>query len=325
MLPMLITKGSLVGTTVTTVIFERGLELSSRPNAIKIHPAATTLEEMIAQVYSRYKARPVMLKEQVATGTTIMPQIESWRLFDLGGVPNVDVACSALMLGRGWALPIMQFQHALAYVAAAVVYHCKRLADVYAAIALEIVRISSIQGHGDAPCISFGYQLEPYFELDALLTATRRAYDASRYLLWSVFGPNKGGIPSNFKKTIPSCSKLPSELRETLENSWQAYGERLTDYRDCIIHYAPINFGMGTASMQKLEGGVWSVLMRIPDNPEAKSQSAFTFAKGLDALSYGWELANEIVRVATAIMMAIPEARPEAASLPLVVQLPPDQ
>ena len=58
--------------------------------------------------------------------------------------------------------------------------------------------------------------------------------------------------------------------------------------------------------------------LRIPDNPEAKSQSAFTFAKGLDALTYGWELSNEIVRVATAIMMAVPDARPEAANLPLV-------
>jgi hypothetical protein len=62
----------------------------------------------------------------------------------------------------------------------------------------------------------------------------------------------------------------------------------LTDYRDCIIHNAPIDFGLGTGSMQKLDGGVWSVLMRIPDNPEVKSRAAFTFAKGLDALTYGW-------------------------------------
>jgi hypothetical protein len=72
--------------------------------------------------------------------------------------------------------------------------------------------------------------------------------------------------------------------------------------------------------MQKLDGGVWSVLMRIPDNPEVKSRVAFTFAKGLDALTYGWELTNEIVRVATAIMKAIPGARAEAATLPLVIE-----
>jgi hypothetical protein len=30
--------------------------------------------------------------------------------------------------------------------------------------------------------------------------------------------------------------------------------------------------------MQKLVGGVWSVLMRIRDDPEVKSRAAFTFA-----------------------------------------------
>ena len=83
----------------------------------------------------------------------------------------------------------------------------------------------------------------------------------------------------------------------------------MTDYRDGVIHNAPTDFGLGTGSMQKLDGGVWSVLMRIRDDPEVKSRAAFTFANGLDALTYGWELTNEIVRVATAIMKAIPGAR----------------
>jgi hypothetical protein len=95
----------------------------------------------------------------------------------------------------------------------------------------------------------------------------------------------------------------------------------LTAFRDCIIHNAAIEFAIRTASMQKLDGGVWAVLMRIRDNPEAKSQSAFMFAKGLDAVAYRWELSNEIVRVATAIMMAVPDARPEAANLPLAFAL----
>jgi hypothetical protein len=309
---------------VATVIFERGLEFSNRPNAIRIEPPATTIGEVITQVRSRYNVRPVLLKEQVATGMPIVPQTEHWRLFTLGGEPNVGVAWSALMLGRGFAPAIIRHQHTLAYAVGAAVHHCERLADVYSGIALDMVRISSIPipGHGDAPVVAFGNQYEAYWELDALLTAARRAYDASRYILWSVFGPNKGGLPSNFKKTLPACSKLPPELRNTLELSWQGYGERLTDYRDCVIHYAPIAFGLGTAWMQKLDGGVWSVLMRIPDNPEAQSQSAFTFAQGLDALTYGWELSNEIVRVATAIMMAVPDARPEAANMPLILEKP---
>jgi hypothetical protein len=307
---------------ITKIVFERGLEYSDRPNAMKFDPPVTTVEEVITQSRSRYKVRPVLLKERISMGTLTVSQTESLRLFSLEGVPDVDVTCSDLMMGGGFAPAIMRHQHNLAYVVSAVVYHCKRLADVYSAITLDMVRISSIPGHTDSSFISFGYQLEPYVELDALLTAARRAYDASRYILWGVFGPNKGGLPSNFKKTLPECRKLTPELRETLEKSWQTYGERLTEYRDCIIHNSPIDFGLGTGSMQKLDGGVWSVLMRIPDNPEVKSQAAFTFAKGLDALTYGWELTNEIVRVTTAIMKAIPGAGAEGATLPLAIELP---
>ena len=301
-----------------SIIFERGVEFSNRPNAIPIEPSETTIGEVIARARSRYNVRPVLLKEKVMTGTPSVPHTDRWRLFSLDGEPNVGLAWSALMFGRGFAPAMMRHQHALAYVVGTVVYHCERLADVYSTIALNMVRISSIPGYGDAPHVSFGYQLEPYFELDALLTGARRAYDASRYLLWSAFGSTKGGVPSNFKKTLAVCSKLPPELRGILEESWCNYGERLTDYRDCIIHYTPIDFGMGSASMNKLDSGVWSVMMRIPDNPEAKSKSAFTYAKNLDALTYGWELSNEIVRIATTIMTAVQDARPQTGSLPSV-------
>jgi hypothetical protein len=65
----------------------------------------------------------------------------------------------------------------------------------------------------------------------------------------------------------------------------------LTDYRDCIIHNAPIDFGLGTGSMQKLDGGVWSVLMRIPDNPEVAGQQLLAVGRlsGVQRLEVGAE------------------------------------
>ena len=170
-----------------SIIFERGVEFSNRANAIWIEPSVNTLGEVIAQVRRKYNVRPVLLKKHLISGTPSVPHIDSWRLFTVGGEPNVDLAWSALMQGRGFAPAIMRHQHALAYVVGTVVYHCKRLADVYSTIAVNMVRISSIPGCGDARHVSFDYQPEPYFELDALLTAARRAYDASRYVLWSAF------------------------------------------------------------------------------------------------------------------------------------------
>jgi hypothetical protein len=45
----------------------------------------------------------------------------------------------------------------------------------------------------------------------------------------------------------------------------------------------------------------------IPDNPEDKSKRKFRYAGKIDALTYGWEIANEIVDVASTIVNAIPQ------------------
>jgi hypothetical protein len=61
----------------------------------------------------------------------------------------------------------------------------------------------------------------------------------------------------------------------------------------------------GTIALQD-EARSSQVRLRLPDNPEGKSQPAFKFEKNVDALTYGWELANEVMNVATVIFSRIP-------------------
>ena len=79
--------------------------------------------------------------------------------------------------------------------------------------------------------------------------------------------------------------------------SWNEWGERLTAYRDCMQHYVPVDFGLATVSMKEVLPGVWSASARIPDNPEARSKSAFKFQGRLDALSFAWQVSVEVHRV----------------------------
>jgi hypothetical protein len=149
-----------------------------------------------------------------------------------------------------------------------------------------------------------------------LITATRRTYDALRYILWKVFGPGGRDIPNNFPKTLRVCHKLPRSLRESLEESWSCYGEQLTDYRDCIQHYVPVTSDLKHASFRRVDGDIWSVQVRLPDNPEVRSQRSFTFANNLDALTYGWQLANEVITQAAQVFAAIPIDTPPASIAP---------
>jgi hypothetical protein len=59
--------------------------------------------------------------------------------------------------------------------------------------------------------------------------------------------------------------------------------------------------------MRQLQGGVWSTTVFIPDNPETKSHQQFKYDSKLDALTYGRELASEILEVTKAIVIKVPD------------------
>jgi len=197
--------------------------------------------------------------------------------------------------------PDAMFQcHQIAYLVGAVAYHCERMAKVYAAICRQFAYfLEQVTGGWDRA--NYGWQTAPYYEFDAAITAARRAYDASRYLIWKRFGGG-GSVPSSFVKALGASAHLPDSLRSRLEKSWREFGETITDYRDCIQHYVPIDFGLASASMEKVADAFWSVLIRIPDNPEKRSKAAFTYAQRRDALSYCREVAEELLTVMTLVI-----------------------
>jgi hypothetical protein len=185
----------------------------------------------------------------------------------------------------------------LDYLSNALAYHLEALARNYESARDRFQEVSLIPGAELSDEVNFSYQPEPYFEFDAVITAARRAYDSCRYLLWRIWGPAKSSVPSSFSRTIPLCRKLDPAVRDNLISSWDRYGRRLTDYRDCIQHYVPVDFGLATMFMKQVIPRVWSASARIPDNPEARSKPAFRFTRHLDALSFAWEVAIEVHRV----------------------------
>ena len=89
--------------------------------------------------------------------------------------------------------------------------------------------------------------------------------------------------------------------------SWDEFGEKLTDYRHCIQHYIPIGLGFADAMMLPLQGNIWSVTFLIPDNPDVRSKSRFQYDSQIDALTYGWSLANEIRDIAKLVIDIVPK------------------
>jgi hypothetical protein len=195
----------------------------------------------------------------------------------------------------------------LVYVTGAVCHHCQQLCEVYSKMNYEHLSVLSEHSlYGGPERWIASDQPEAYYEFDALISAARRAYEAVKFILWSSFGA-KHDTPANFKTTLAKCDNAPVALRERLELSWETFGSKLKDYRDCIHHYVPLSKGTPHARIDRLHDGIWAATFLIPDNPEAKSQRLFTFDLQLDALTYGWKLADEIIEVAKAVVIELPE------------------
>lgn len=275
---------------MTRFIHEGGLTSGSAPES--------------KEILERYGARPVLRVEAGPTDDSV------FLLSKTGRALSVQVTSFYSTPTSNVALLLKTFD--LAYDVGACLYHCANLAKVYESIVGHFKRISLIPGFdmSTSSFASFGHQTEPYYELDALLSAARRAYNRIGHCAWQAFEGGGGGMPDNLSEAVDRLRTCPEPLAERLRKSWSTVGEGLKAYRDCTQHFASTDIGMGTVTMKQVADGVWRAWARIPDNPEVKSRKKFTYASGLDALTYGWEVVDEVVSLAAEVLTGAAAAGP---------------
>lgn len=297
-------RGKNSNMTTVRIIFEKGLEFGvAAKNSIRLLDCRD-FKSIAEEMRSRYNVRPVLTTERYQS-------TEIDRLLTLDASTCLGLRLSYMDQGvpqlfTSARLSLLMKSMTLQYVLGSTIYHCQRLALAYSIICSEMLKFSSIRGWSPTSESGLGGQNHAYYEFDALVTAARRSYDATRFILWDVFGPGGKHCPRNYQTALNACRNLPVALKQRLQQSWSQYGKKLTEYRDCVQHYIPVDFGQATASMKKLDGDVWTAELRIPDNPEVRSKRLFQYTAGLDALTYGWEITNEVVTLAADIMGAIP-------------------
>ena len=250
------------------------------------------------EIQQKYQLRPILAVDA--------RPIEDLDLLLSGAGANLGIQVSELYSAPTSDSLLLLKTFALAYDVGAILHHCANLAKAYSSIVSNFQHIRTIPGFAtsDSDFASFGYQQEPYYELDALLSAGRRAYDKIGYCVWHAFEGAGGGMPDNMGQIVDRLKVCPRLLAEHLRNSWLTFGARLKDYRDCTQHFASVDMPLSTVMMKHLGDGVWRAWARIPDNPQVRSKKRFTYTLCLDALTYGWDVANEIAALATEVVTA---------------------
>lgn len=293
---------------VIRVVFEKGLEIRRIDGRWLLQSAMHEMEfASPTEVSERFGTKPLLLtRHNSSSGERTLLLSEKGELLGLDISELQSVATT-----KGVSVVFQTLN--LAYLLGALYYHCQQLVDRYAEICDQFTRIARIPGAGLNSIATFGGQMEPYYEFEALITAALRSYDAMRYVLWNAFSGGYG-VPNSFARTLEKMPALPADLRQRLEFSWSQYGSKLKEYRDCIQHYIPVGGPLPFARMELLEGSVWSTTVRIPDNPEVRSFDAFRYESHLNALTFGWKLANEVVEVACILVDAVPDQEASEAS-----------
>lgn len=288
--------------TLIRAVFTRGVEVNFEGDAWRVANSASGAVQSFDSLPSAREAIEPLLPVLV----TDAPSYGALRTLMLrkGADQYYGIGVSDL-LNRKHDSGFLFMVYHLTYLLGAVNHHCQNMAEQYVGIASTYANFPTSNDDSKSESGIFSYQTEPYFEFDAAIGAARRAYDSLRYPLWKKFGPNKGSVPSSLSKLLKVGIDLPLELGDQLSESWAEYGRTLKDYRDCVNHYVPVDFGMGSAFMQVGDSGAWTTTIRIPDNPHAKSKLSFTFDENKDALDYAWNLADELLSVSTAVVESI--------------------
>ena len=287
---------------VIRAVYEKGIEVRLNDNRWELSNTtadSNILFDLLSDVSTEMSPlRPVLVTEKREFGDDLTLLIRSTA------GPCYAACVSELMNRANLGSTFFPVYH-LMYLLGAANYHCQSLAELYVSIAAKYASIQQRLGNVNKSDIGmFSYQTEPYHEFEAIISSVRRLYDSTRYLLWPRFGKTNGGMPNSFQKLLNSQIFMPHDLFERLQDSWAESGKKLKDYRDCIHHYVPVDFGMASAYMQRHSSGAWTTMIRIPDNPEARSKNQFTFEHNYDALTYAWGLVDEALDIATVVVKA---------------------
>jgi len=306
------------------VVFEKGvtLEYSSTGSLyfLSVGKPHSSIPMTIGEFTEKYSIRPILITVCLSKGMTKKYLLSTNQelgtkdfqlqqmIFDKQAIGILEVMMTHLLFDHLENLSTISDSLVgrlfnLQYVIGATIYHCKRLAEIYSHICHQFANLPTVVIK-DSKSMIFGNFPDPLYEFDALITAARRTYDYTRYIIWDVFGPGGGSTPRSFPTTLPICENLPTSLAISLEDSWEKYGKKLKAYRDCIQHYSPLNHAISSNKMVRIEENVWSTSIFIPDNPDARSITKFRFADEIDALTYGWILTNEVTEIAIKILRA---------------------
>jgi len=134
----------------------------------------------------------------------------------------------------------------------------------------------------DDKCFGLSYssiEIEAiYWDFESYLSSVNTALDI---LARIVGAASKEQTPPSFNKL---CKKELGNLTDILKKAQKNWVIRLKDYRDCFIHYTPVDTVLGINADLYEDG--WHIRCKIPTNPNIREIMGFKYSKKVELLTY---------------------------------------
>ena len=193
----------------------------------------------------------------------------------------------------------------LKYLMGSMLYHCSALAQFYADECTRLVEERSMKiVRGDTPSWEKEKRIvkrleQPLYGFETLITKVIVGFETIKYPIWEKYKSGKDK-PRNFVDTVKSC-KFPTAIGKRIQYTTENCYLPAKQIRQCVQH----NMDIGSSSWCVFEKNfklLWVFMVRLPDNPQEQSASAFTFNQGLDALTVAWEYVSEFFTLTDIIL-----------------------
>lgn len=123
------------------------------------------------------------------------------------------------------------------------------------------------------------YVSKIYWDFEAYLSAISSGLDVLARILGTAYSSQ---TPPSFNKF---CSKNElSGVADLLRRAREQWVIRMKDYRDCFVHYTPVDY-LNFVLCRRYRDG-WQMSCRLPVNPNVRDMQGFRFSRRVELLKY---------------------------------------
>lgn len=120
---------------------------------------------------------------------------------------------------------------------------------------------------------------EIYWDFEAFLSAMNTALDLLARIVGTAYDEQ---MPPSFNKLCKKKNlKYPAVILKKAQKVWVS---RMKDYRDCFVHYTPVDTIVYISANQYSDG--WEVRGKLPTNPNVRDILSFKFSRRVELLKY---------------------------------------